>query len=396
MSAAAAETDERVELVAVVIASDDVAHVACASVDLHAMRLVATGAEQRSAHCEDSCESALVEFDGVILCETAKAIAKTDDLHACVMRRLADASNGCIETRTVAACREDTDAFWHGRMLGNAGMKQNNFSRRSDRQHPTSSQIKRLIHAMLHTHSTLRSIITLIASLAAISIQISFAATNLPAGIALAELTKPTARIAFKDVIAATTKHRVLDFDTNNPAHASLFRRISTAAESALTNARAVGLFSARANEAGNHMESFVRKALSDAQLVARTPVTSQGRAQTTGYPDVEILGDLPCYIELKTYNASTVNTTQRSFYYSPSENPKVTRDALHLLLAYELEKSERDGKTVFTPTHWRLITLQDLQVDLKFEFNQSNRGLYGKDAAHALLGEGNGETKRQ
>jgi len=143
-------------------------------------------------------------------------------------------------------------------------------------------------------------------------------------------------------------------------------------------------------------MESFVRKALSDAQLVARTPVTSQGRAQTTGYPDVEILGDLPCYIELKTYNASTVNTTQRSFYYSPSENPKVTRDALHLLLAYELEKSERDGKTVFTPTHWRLITLQDLQVDLKFEFNQSNRGLYGKDAAHALLGEGNGETKRQ
>lgn len=249
---------------------------------------------------------------------------------------------------------------------------------------------------MLHTHSTLRSIITLIASLAAISIQISFAATNLPAGIALAELTKPTARIAFKDVIAATTKHRVLDFDTNNPAHASLFRRISTAAESALTNARAVGLFSARANEAGNHMESFVRKALSDAQLVARTPVTSQGRAQTTGYPDVEILGDLPCYIELKTYNASTVNTTQRSFYYSPSENPKVTRDALHLLLAYELEKSERDGKTVFTPTHWRLITLQDLQVDLKFEFNQSNRGLYGKDAAHALLGEGNGETKRQ
>ena len=88
------------------------------------------------------------------------------------------------------------------------------------------------------------------------------------------------------------------------------------------------------------------------------------------------------------TMNAATVNTTQLSFYYSPSEKPKVTRDALHLLLAYELEKVEREGKPLFLPLHWRLLTLQDLEVDLKFEFNQSNRGLYGKDANRALLGE--------
>ncbi len=136
-------------------------------------------------------------------------------------------------------------------------------------------------------------------------------------------------------------------------------------------------------------MELFVKAALKEAHLTARTPVTTEGNAQTTGYPDVEILSDPPCYIELKTYSASTANTTQRSFYYSPSEHPKVTRDALHLLLAYELERAERDGKTAFIPTHWKLITLQDLEVDLKFEFNQSNRGLYGKDANRALLSEG-------
>ena len=28
-------------------------------------------------------------------------------------------------------------------------------------------------------------------------------------------------------------------------------------------------------------------------------------------------------------------------------------------------------------------------QVDLKFEFNQSNRGLYGRDAGKSLLDEG-------
>jgi hypothetical protein len=214
------------------------------------------------------------------------------------------------------------------------------------------------------------------------------AATNTPTAAALAELTKPAKRIPFKEVIFATTQHRVLDLDTNNPAHRVLFQKIAAAAASAAANARTNGLFSARANEAGNHMEAYVKAAFKEAGLVARTPVTTGGDAQSTGYPDVEIVGEPPCYLELKTYSATTANTTQRSFYYSPSEHPKVTRDALHLLLAFQLEKTEVGGRTSFAPVHWKLITLQDLEVDLKFEFNQSNRGLYGKAAASSLLGE--------
>jgi hypothetical protein len=125
-----------------------------------------------------------------------------------------------------------------------------------------------------------------------------------------------------------------------------------------------------------------VRAALIEAGLEARVPITTADRAQAAGYPDIEITGAVPCYLELKTYNAATVNTTQRSFYYSPSETPKVTRDAVHLLLAYELETTEHDGQPAFRPRHWKLLTLQDLEVDLKFEFNQSNRGLYGPAAA--------------
>lgn len=218
------------------------------------------------------------------------------------------------------------------------------------------------------------------------------ASTNTPSAAALAELTKPAKQIPFKEVIFATTHQRILDFDTNNAAHSELFARLSAAANAALTNARSAGLFSARVNEAGNHMESFVKAALKEAGLTARTPVTTQGDAQTVGYPDVEILGAVPCYLELKTYSATTVNTTQRSFYYSPSEKPKVTHDALHLLLAYELERTEANGRVSFLPTHWKLVTLQDLEVDLKFEFNQSNRGLYGKSAGRSLLGESRGE----
>jgi hypothetical protein len=232
------------------------------------------------------------------------------------------------------------------------------------------------------------------------SIVLAFALSLVPDGLAddgsnsrsisaLAELTKPAKKIAFKEVILATTHRRILDFDTNNPAHVALHKKLSLAASDAAVKARQDGLFAVRANEAGNYLEPLVKRALKDANLNARTPVTTAGEAQTVGYPDVEILSDPPCYLELKTYSATTANTTQRSFYYSPSERPKVTRDALHLLLAYELEKSERDGKTVFIPVHWKLITLEDLEVDLKFEFNQSNRGLYGRDAGKTLLSEG-------
>ncbi|MBE0544242.1 MAG: hypothetical protein IH623_23120 [Verrucomicrobia bacterium] len=214
------------------------------------------------------------------------------------------------------------------------------------------------------------------------------AATNSSLLPQLTELTRPAKKIPFKEVILATTGQRILDFDTNNPAHATLHARLTTAASAATTAARAAGLFASRANEAGNALESFIKAALTEAGLDARTPLTTAGNARSTGYPDLEIHVPVPCYLELKTYSATTANTTQRSFYYSPSESPKVTHDALHLLLAYELERTERVGRTAFIPVRWKLITLQDLEVDLKFEFNQSNRGLYGREAGKALLGE--------
>lgn len=215
------------------------------------------------------------------------------------------------------------------------------------------------------------------------------AATNSPLTAALSEIARTAKHIPFKEVIEATTQHRVLDFDTNNPAHVSLRRDLQRAADLTLKRARQAGLPAARANEAGNHLEPLVKAALREVGLEARTPSTSAGNAQSSGYPDVEITGPTPCYLELKTFSAGTVNTTQRSFYYSPSATPKVNRDALHLLLAFEMAKGAGTGEGAFIPVRWKLISLQDLEVDLKFEFNQSNRGLYGPGHAGASLGEG-------
>lgn len=218
--------------------------------------------------------------------------------------------------------------------------------------------------------------------------QSAASAAEVPLG-ALRELVKPQRDLAFAAVIEATTGHRILNLDTNLAAHRQLLERLRAAAADAGERARREGIESARANEAGNAMGVFVRAALQDAGLSNRIPTTAAGRAQATGYPDLEVLSDPPCYLELKTYSATTANTTQRSFYYSPSEQPKVTQEALHLLLAYQMERIQRDGRTVYQPVAWKLITLEDLRVGLKFEFNQSNRGLYGPANAAARLGEG-------
>jgi len=123
--------------------------------------------------------------------------------------------------------------------------------------------------------------------------------------------------------------------------------------------------------------------------LNAVTPTTRDGRAKAAGYPDIEIKGEPACYLECKTYNIANVETTMRAFYFSPSEQFKVTKDALHLLLAYQLETAKRDEKNAFVPVHWKLITLDHLKVDLKHEFNQSNKNMYGRAAASSLIAEG-------
>jgi hypothetical protein len=204
----------------------------------------------------------------------------------------------------------------------------------------------------------------------------------------LAQCLQPLKNIPFKAAIRAVANCAVLDFDSGNAAHADLADKIKTAAVAAGKEVYAKGIFTARPNEAGNEIEPFVKVALLAEGLQAKTPVTMSGKAKAAGYPDVEVTGNIPFYLECKTYNLKNVETTQRAFYFSPSEQFKVTRDALHLLLAFQLEKTTREGKAAFVPVHWKLITLQDLMVDLKHEFNQHNRNMYGSGASNALIAE--------
>ncbi len=189
----------------------------------------------------------------------------------------------------------------------------------------------------------------------------------------------------FADVIKRTTGQEIIAFDSTNATHAALLKRLTEAAAVASRAARAANIASARANEVGNAIEAHVLDALNSTGLKAHRPRTTAGRTQAAGYPDVEIDSEPPCYLELKTYNARTAESSQRTFYYSPSRETKVTRPALHLLLAFEIEQRADGNHVVWAPVRFRLVSLHDLRVQLKVEYNQSNRGLY---AAERLLAD--------
>ena len=54
--------------------------------------------------------------------------------------------------------------------------------------------------------------------------------------------------------------------------------------------------------------------------------------------------------------------------------------------MSFELVTAKRNGRMVFVPISWQIYTLDKLLIQVKHEFNASNRELYTKDA---LLAQG-------
>ncbi len=54
--------------------------------------------------------------------------------------------------------------------------------------------------------------------------------------------------------------------------------------------------------------------------------------------------------------------------------------------MSFELTTAERKGKKAFIPITWQIYTLDKLSVQIKHEFNASNKELYTKEA---LIAEG-------
>lgn len=200
------------------------------------------------------------------------------------------------------------------------------------------------------------------------------------------QMLAPIKGVPFNLVIEAMTGHQVIAFNEANSQHSRIFNVLVKAGNTCVRDINdSGGIKSDRPNEVGNYVERYVKDALSaQTGTTADTPKTNSGKRKSTGYPDIEAnIDGTVVYVECKTYNRENETTTQRSFYFSPSDDFKVTCAALHFLLAFEIISV---GAKRYKVNGFKLLTLDSLSLDVKYEFNSDNRRLYsGRDGARLL-----------
>lgn len=209
---------------------------------------------------------------------------------------------------------------------------------------------------------------------------------------ALEQFIKPIKGIPFEIVVKAMCNVSVHRFDLEDPANVANLEKIREAMQLAGAAANKTPIQRPRPNEVGNDMEPFVVNALKQVGFVASPPKTRTGKGKSTGYPDVFIPNKgTPIYLEVKTYAAENHDTTQRSFYMSPADDPKVSVDAYHLVVGFEIADKGVNGKRDlrnrelrnYCPTAFTLVDLYGMNCDMKSEFNSDNRRMY---EAHRVL----------
>ena len=203
------------------------------------------------------------------------------------------------------------------------------------------------------------------------------------------QMLKPLKDIPLNLVIEALCDKKITPFDRSNPKDQQMLEKLKRICVVAGVEVNKKGIIRPRPNEVGNDIEPFVKDALKLVGYQAYTPRTLTGRSKATGYPDIEFVDEFgrTNYLECKTYNIENISTTQRSFYLSPSEEFKITKDAHHLIVSFEIFVADTMGRNyVFNCNSWKIISIENLLVDVKYEFNSDNRRLYSDDL---ILAEG-------
>ena len=201
----------------------------------------------------------------------------------------------------------------------------------------------------------------------------------------------PLKDIPFNLVIESMTGKKVISFDIRNSEHKQLLGLLKQTALTAGKTINKTGILRSRPNEVGNDIEPYVKNSLNDLNLKADIPTGMSGNKKATGYPDIIFwLNQKPYYLECKTYNIENIATTQRSFYFSPSDEFKVIYDAPHFLMSFEIYVAGESGKNhIFKCKHYKILSLESLSLDVKYEFNSDNKRMYSGQSGTVILGEG-------
>jgi hypothetical protein len=201
--------------------------------------------------------------------------------------------------------------------------------------------------------------------------------------------------IPFAEVILDATGKRVLPVNIKDEIDLRVIKQISAGCDetikrfnrpdSAIQNV-------ARINEVSSHFEDSLRESLNAAPgLKCDFPRTAEGRVQRSGYPDlriVDVVSKRVFYLDPKLYVAGSRDSSFRAFYFEPKmATNKVRDDAVHLVVGFEHQPRQKDGAWKFT--RWDLVDLAQFKVQLKAEFQGSNREMYRPEA---IVASGRGD----
>lgn len=185
--------------------------------------------------------------------------------------------------------------------------------------------------------------------------------------------------VSFARVVQVTTGHKVRPLDPRR--HRQLLTALSGVFEATLTALNAPGHpihRAGRVNEASRYLEDEIRRQLNLLPGWSCTvPLTAEGREQRSGYPDLRVHTDrgVVFFLDPKLYRADSRTSSLRTFYYEPRTlTGKIHEDALHLLVGFA--HTGNDARTLHLVS-WELIDLSRLTVQLKAEFQASNRDVY-------------------
>lgn len=188
-------------------------------------------------------------------------------------------------------------------------------------------------------------------------------------------------------VIEAMTKCRVIPVDAQD-VDRDLLASLKLAAENLIASSRTTPIKTSRVNELGNNIEEPLLEACIHVGLEASWPRRIDGRGGRTGYPDIAIsTNGRKSFLEAKVIASGSEGSSFRSFYLSPSDNPKVCEDARHILIAFTHKRVENDpdGMEQYELVSYKIVDLALVVGKIKFEYQSSNRDMYLGEAVLAI-----------
>ncbi len=136
-----------------------------------------------------------------------------------------------------------------------------------------------------------------------------------------------------------------------------------------------------RVNEASRYVEDEIKETVGAIEgWTCGVPTTVDGKEQRSGYPDLRIVtdGGKVLFLDPKLYAPGSRDSSLRTFYYEPrGGTSKVHEDAVHLLAGF---RHNGESGRKFRLDAWELVDLSKLKVQLKAEFQASNREIYTEE----------------